>query len=48
MSCSLPPEKLDNIKYYCKEVLKKEFFPVSFLLSLNGTVLAANPAVPLA
>jgi hypothetical protein len=48
MSCSLPPEKLDTIKYYCREVLKKQFFPVSLLLSLNGTVLSARPAVPLA
>ena len=48
MSCSLPSEKLDTIKFYCREVLKKEFFPVSLLLSLNGTVLSARPAVPLA
>ena len=48
MTCSLPPEKLDTIKYYCREVLKKQFFPVSLLLSLNGTVLSARPAVPLA
>ena len=48
MSCSLPSEKLDNIKFYCRELIKKEFFPVSLLLSLNGTVLSARPAVPLA
>ena len=48
MSCSLPPEKLDNIKFYCREVLKEQFFPVSLILTLNGTVLAARPAVPLA
>lgn len=48
MSCSLPKEKLDNIKYYCREVLKRQFFPVSLLLSLNGTVQSARPAVPLA
>ena len=48
MTCSLPVEKLDNIKYYCREILKKQFFPVSLLLSLNGTVLSARPAVPLA
>ena len=48
MTCSLPPEKLDTIKYFCREVLKKQFFPVSLLLSLNGTVLSARPAVPLA
>jgi len=23
MTCSLPPEKLDTIKYFCREVLKK-------------------------
>ena len=48
MTCSLPSEKLDNIKFYCREVLKNQFFPVSLLLSLHGTVLAARPAVALA
>ena len=48
MTCSLPPEKLDNIKFYCREVLKNQFFPLRLLLSLNGTVLSARPAVPLA
>ena len=48
MTCSLPPEKLDNIKFYCREIMKNQFFPLRLLLSLNGTVLSARPAVPLA
>ena len=48
MTCSLPSEKLDNIKYYCREILKNQFFPLRLLLSVNGTVLSARPAVPLA
>ena len=48
MTCTLPPEKLDNIKFYCREILKNQFFPVSLLLSLLGTALAARPAVALA
>ena len=39
MTCSLPPEKLDNIKFYCREIMKNQFFPLRLLLSLNGTVL---------
>jgi hypothetical protein len=48
MNCSLPPEKLENIKFYCQEVLKNQFFPLSLLLTLNGVILSARPAVPLA
>ena len=48
MTCSLPPEKLENIKFYCQEVLKSQFFPLSLLLTLNGIILSARPAVPLA
>ena len=44
MSCSLPPEKLDNIKYYCKEVLKTQFFLVSFYFPSNSSVLIAKRA----
>ena len=45
MTCTLPPEKLDNIKFYCREVLKNQTFPLQLLLVLNGVVLAARPAV---
>ena len=48
MTCSLPPEKLENIKFYCQEVLKSQFFPLGLLLTLNGIILSARPAVPLA
>ena len=48
MTCTLPPEKLDNIKFYCREILKQQFFTVQLLLVLNGVILAARPAVNLA
>ena len=35
MTCSLPPEKLDNIKFYCREIMKNQFFPLRLLLSLK-------------
>ena len=48
MTCKLPPEKLENIMWYCQEVLKTKFFPLSLILSLNGVILSARPAVPIA
>ena len=48
MSCSLPPEKLDNIKHYCKEMLKTQFFLVRFYFPSNSSVLIAKPADALA
>ena len=48
MTCTLPPEKLDNIKFYCRAVLQEQFFTVKLLLVLNGVIQAARPAVNLA
>ena len=48
LHCSLPEEKLQNIKTLCQEALTSPKVSVKLLQRLLGTTLSARPAVPLA
>lgn len=47
MTCSLPEEKLQNIKLLCKEALATLWVTVRLLQKLLGCAISARPAVPL-
>ena len=48
MICSLPEEKLETIKFLCKEATSLPDVRVRTLQKLLGTIVGATPAVPLA
>ena len=47
ITCSLPREKLENIKFLARRCLATEYIPVKLLRSLSGVIMAARPAFPL-
>ena len=46
MICELPQEKLQNIKFLCKEILANTGTSVRLLQRLMGCVISTRPAVP--